>query len=143
MREDRSRQLLQVQDLQTEVAKYKECTVKYTADLESVNTKKVELEVCFSIVCFLLKAYNVVFNGFIIYYFFQSTCLSQSEQIRRLQEQLASAEKKLQVVDLALSFMIYTNTLQEHSYFIFFFPHFSFPIYQPWKQDLNLRRTRH
>lgn len=38
-------------------------------------------------------------------FFCQSTCLAQSEQIRRLQEQLAFAEKKLQVVDLALRFL--------------------------------------
>lgn len=34
-------------------------------------------------------------------YLFQSRCSDQSEQIRQLQEELASAQKKLQVVDLA------------------------------------------
>lgn len=56
VREDRDRQLSQVQGLQAEVSKYKECTGKYTADLETLSSKTVELEVCFSIVCFLVKA---------------------------------------------------------------------------------------
>lgn len=56
VREDRDRQLLQVQDLQAEVAKYKEFTGKYSADMETLNTKTVELEVCFPIECFLVKA---------------------------------------------------------------------------------------
>ncbi|XP_047951925.1 kinesin-like protein KIN-14N isoform X1 [Salvia hispanica] len=74
MREDRDRQLAQVEGLQSEVSKYKEFTGKYTADLETLNTKTVKLE---------------------------STCSDQSEQIRRLHEQLASAQQKLQLSDLS------------------------------------------
>ncbi|XP_047967701.1 kinesin-like protein KIN-14N [Salvia hispanica] len=74
VREDRDRHLSQVQGLQSEVSNFKECAEKYTADLETLSTKKVELE---------------------------STCLVQSEQIRRLHEQLASAQQKLQLSDLS------------------------------------------
>ncbi|KAH6775566.1 kinesin 3 [Perilla frutescens var. hirtella] len=74
VREDRDRQLSQVQDLEAEVAKYKECTGKFSANLESLNTKAVELE---------------------------STCSSQSEQIRKLREQLAFAENKLQLSNMS------------------------------------------
>ena len=56
MREDRDRQLAQVEGLQSEVSKYKEFTGKYTADLETLNTKTVKLEVCFSIDVSQLKA---------------------------------------------------------------------------------------
>ena len=49
VREDRDRHLSQVQGLQSEVSNFKECAEKYTADLETLSTKKVELEVCFSI----------------------------------------------------------------------------------------------
>ncbi|CAA0808658.1 Kinesin-5 [Striga hermonthica] len=74
VRDDRDRQLLQVQALSAEVVKYKECTGKSIAELDSLSTKTTELE---------------------------STCLSQSEQIRRLQEQLAFAEKRLKLSDIS------------------------------------------
>ncbi|KAL0353585.1 UNVERIFIED_CONTAM: Kinesin-like protein KIN-14C [Sesamum angustifolium] len=74
VRDDRDRQLLQVQALSAEVVKYKECTGKSIAQLDSLTTKTNELE---------------------------STCLSQSEQIRRLHEQLAFAEKKLKLSDIS------------------------------------------
>ncbi|KAL0306427.1 UNVERIFIED_CONTAM: Kinesin-like protein KIN-14C [Sesamum radiatum] len=74
VRDDRDRQLLQVQALSAEVVKYKECTGKSIAELDSLTTKTNELE---------------------------STCLSQSEQIRRLHEQLAFAEKKLKLSDIS------------------------------------------
>ncbi|CAA3010936.1 kinesin KIN-14N [Olea europaea subsp. europaea] len=70
VRDDRDRQLLQVQALSAEVEQYKECTGKTVAELDGLTLKTNELE---------------------------STCLSQSEQIRRLKEQLAFAEKKLQM----------------------------------------------
>ncbi|KAG8365029.1 hypothetical protein BUALT_Bualt18G0060500 [Buddleja alternifolia] len=72
VRDDRDRQLFQVQALSAELENYKECTGKSIAELDSLTTKTNELE---------------------------STCLSQSEQIRRLQEQLSFAEKKLQLSD--------------------------------------------
>lgn len=53
VREDRSRQSSLVQDLQAEVAKYNECTLKYTSALETLNTRTVELEVCYSVICSL------------------------------------------------------------------------------------------
>ncbi|GFP86382.1 kinesin-3 [Phtheirospermum japonicum] len=74
VRDDRDRQLLQVQALSSEVVKYKECTGKSIAELDNLTSKTNELE---------------------------STCLSQSEQIRRLQEQLAFAEKKLKLSDMS------------------------------------------
>ncbi|KAL0362272.1 UNVERIFIED_CONTAM: Kinesin-like protein KIN-14C [Sesamum calycinum] len=74
VREDRDCQLLQVQALSAELVKYKECTGKSIAELDSLTTKTNELE---------------------------STCLSQSEQIRRLQEQLAFAEKRLQLSNMS------------------------------------------
>ncbi|KAL6543204.1 Kinesin-like protein KIN-14C [Orobanche hederae] len=74
VRDDRDRQLQQVQALSAEVVKYKECTGKSSAELDSMAAKQIALE---------------------------STCLSQSEQIRRLQEQLAFAERKLQLSDMS------------------------------------------
>ncbi|XP_022847618.1 kinesin-like protein KIN-14N [Olea europaea var. sylvestris] len=73
-RDDRDCQLLRVQTLSAEVERYKECTGKSFAELDNLTVKSNELE---------------------------STCLSQSEQIRRLQEQLAFAEKKLQLSDVS------------------------------------------
>ncbi|KAL2523662.1 Kinesin-3 [Abeliophyllum distichum] len=70
VRDDRDRQLLQVRTLSAEVEQYKECTGKFVAELDCLTVKTNELE---------------------------STCLSQSEQIRRLKEQLAFADKKLQM----------------------------------------------
>ncbi|CAA3008959.1 kinesin KIN-14N [Olea europaea subsp. europaea] len=63
-----------LQTLSAEVERYKECTGKSFAELDKLTVKSNELE---------------------------STCLSQSEQIRRLQEQLAFAEKKLQLSDVS------------------------------------------
>ncbi|PIN02357.1 Kinesin (KAR3 subfamily) [Handroanthus impetiginosus] len=74
VRDDRDRQLLQVEALSAELVKYKECAGKSVAELDSLTTKTNELE---------------------------SICLSQSEQIRRLQEQLAFAEKKLKLSDMS------------------------------------------
>lgn len=76
MREDRDRQLLQVQELQAEVAKYKEFTGKYSADMETLNTKAVELEVCFPIECFLVEAWSFLFSGFFFLFFFADKMLS-------------------------------------------------------------------
>ncbi|KAL8046444.1 hypothetical protein ABFS82_08G179000 [Erythranthe guttata] len=75
VRDDRDRRLLQVQALSDEVEKYKECTGKSIAELESLTSKTNNLE---------------------------STCSSQSEQIRRLQEQLAFAEQKLQKSNISI-----------------------------------------
>ncbi|XP_057766506.1 kinesin-like protein KIN-14N [Salvia miltiorrhiza] len=74
IRDDRDRQLFQVQALSTEVMKYKECAGKSIAELDSFTSKMNELE---------------------------STCLCQTEQIRRLQEQLAFSEKKLKLSDMS------------------------------------------
>ncbi|KAL0406888.1 UNVERIFIED_CONTAM: Kinesin-like protein KIN-14N [Sesamum latifolium] len=74
VREDRDCQLSQVQALSAEIVKYKECTGKSIAELDTLTTKTNELE---------------------------STCLSQSEQIRRLQEQLAFADKRLQLSNMS------------------------------------------
>ncbi|CAI9784171.1 unnamed protein product [Fraxinus pennsylvanica] len=74
VRDDRDCQLLRIQTLSAEVERYKECTGKSFVELDNLTLKSNELE---------------------------STCLSQSEQIRRLQEQLAFAEKKLQLSDVS------------------------------------------
>lgn len=47
VRDDRDRQLLQVQSLSAGVVKYKECTEKSNAQLDSLTNKMNELEVCF------------------------------------------------------------------------------------------------
>ncbi|KVI10352.1 Kinesin, motor domain-containing protein, partial [Cynara cardunculus var. scolymus] len=74
VREDRDRQLLLVQDLTAEVLQYKECTGKSAAELGDLTSKSIQLE---------------------------ATCTLQSDTIRRLQEQLAIAEKKLEISDLS------------------------------------------
>ncbi|KAF5942733.1 hypothetical protein HYC85_020375 [Camellia sinensis] len=74
VREDRDRQLLQVQALTDEVVKYKERSGKSFAELDSLTLKSNELE---------------------------ERCLSQSEQIRTLQDQLLAADNKLQMSDLS------------------------------------------
>ncbi|KAK2984782.1 hypothetical protein RJ640_004607 [Escallonia rubra] len=74
VREDRDRQLLQVQVLTSEVEKNKEFTGKSCAQLDSLTTKSIELE---------------------------ARCSSQSDQIRRLQEHLTIANEKLQMSDLS------------------------------------------
>lgn len=48
IRDDRDRQLFQVQALSSEVVKYKECAGKSIAELDSFTTKMNDLEVCFS-----------------------------------------------------------------------------------------------
>ncbi|KAL6313978.1 hypothetical protein AAG906_011709 [Vitis piasezkii] len=73
-RDDRDRYLSQVEVLTTEVVKYKECTGKSFAELENLSLKSNELE---------------------------ARCLSQSDQIKALQDKLGAAEKKLQVSDLS------------------------------------------
>ncbi|CAL5341807.1 hypothetical protein CsSME_00026283 [Camellia sinensis var. sinensis] len=74
VREDRDHQLLQVQALTAEVVKYKECTGKSYAELDSLTHKSNELE---------------------------ARCSSQSEQIKTMQHQLLVAENKLQMSDLS------------------------------------------
>ncbi|CAL5335784.1 unnamed protein product [Camellia sinensis] len=74
VREDRDRQLLQVQALTDEIVKYKERSGKSFAELDSLTLKSNELE---------------------------ERCLSQSEQIRTLQDQLLAADNKLQMSDLS------------------------------------------
>ncbi|XP_071696962.1 kinesin-like protein KIN-14N [Rutidosis leptorrhynchoides] len=74
VREDRDRQLLIVQDLTAEVLQYKECTGKSAAELSTLTSRSIELE---------------------------ATCALQTDTIKRLQEQLAEAEKKLEISDLS------------------------------------------
>ncbi|KAI7731760.1 hypothetical protein M8C21_025843 [Ambrosia artemisiifolia] len=74
VRDDRDRALTQVQDLSAEVLKYKEWTRKSAAELGNLTTKSNELE---------------------------ATCSSQSNQIKKLQEKLVAAEKKLEMSDLS------------------------------------------
>ncbi|XP_042482259.1 kinesin-like protein KIN-14C isoform X2 [Macadamia integrifolia] len=74
VRDDRDRQLLQVQTLSAEVVKYQEITGKSTAELDNMTIKSSALE---------------------------DTCSSQREQILILQLQLAAANEKLQRADLS------------------------------------------
>ncbi|KAF5773858.1 putative minus-end-directed kinesin ATPase [Helianthus annuus] len=74
VRDDRDRVSTQVQDLSTEVSKYKEWTGKSTAELGNLTTKSNELE---------------------------ATCSSQSNLIKKLLEKLAAAENKLEMSDLS------------------------------------------
>lgn len=46
MRDDRDQQSLQVQVLTAEVIKYKECTGRSVAELENMEIKTNQLEVC-------------------------------------------------------------------------------------------------
>ncbi|KAI3810005.1 hypothetical protein L1987_19610 [Smallanthus sonchifolius] len=74
VREDRDRQLLLVQELTSEVVQYKECTGKSALELGNLTTRSTELE---------------------------ATCALQTDTIKRLQEQLATAQKKLEISDLS------------------------------------------
>lgn len=62
VRDDRDRQLALVQDLTAEVLQYKECTGKSAAELGTLTSRSVELEViryllCFSFISFI--SYNL------------------------------------------------------------------------------------
>ncbi|XP_071725836.1 kinesin-like protein KIN-14N [Rutidosis leptorrhynchoides] len=72
--EDRDRQLLLVQDLTSEVLQYEECTGKSAAQLGNLTSRSIELE---------------------------ATCALQTDTIKRLQEQLATTEKNLEISDLS------------------------------------------
>lgn len=74
VRDDRDRLQLQAQTLTTDVVKYKESAERSCAELDTLTIKSNELE---------------------------STCLSQSTQLRTLQNKLASAEDKLQMYDFS------------------------------------------
>lgn len=74
VRDDRDRHQLQVQTLTAEYTKYKESTEKSCFDLDNLTSKKDELE---------------------------ERCLSQSNEIRTLKDQLLTAERKLQMSDLS------------------------------------------
>ncbi|KAJ0733791.1 putative minus-end-directed kinesin ATPase [Helianthus annuus] len=74
VREDRDRQLSLVQDLTAEVVQYKECTGKSAVQLGTLTSRSQELE---------------------------AKCASQIDTIKRLQERLATAQKKLELSDLS------------------------------------------
>ncbi|EPS63940.1 hypothetical protein M569_10842, partial [Genlisea aurea] len=74
VRDDRDRQLQQAQLLSSDVIKYRECAEKSIASLELLTKESYDLE---------------------------SRCASQSETIKTLSEQLACAEKKLQLSDMS------------------------------------------
>ncbi|KAL8237803.1 hypothetical protein R6Q59_018884 [Mikania micrantha] len=73
VREDRDQQLSLVQDLTIEVEQYKECTGKSATQLGTLTSRALELE---------------------------ATCALQTDTIKRLQEQIAFAQKKLEISDL-------------------------------------------
>ncbi|KAL4291797.1 hypothetical protein GQ457_14G010650 [Hibiscus cannabinus] len=76
VRDDRERQLSQMQALSAEIAKFKESSGKSLAELDSLAMKSESLE---------------------------DTCSSQREQIRILELQLAAANEKLKMTDLSAS----------------------------------------
>ncbi|XP_059437281.1 kinesin-like protein KIN-14C [Corylus avellana] len=76
VRDDRDRQVTQVQTLTAELVKYEECTGKTCAELDNLTIKLNALE---------------------------ETCSSQREQICILQHQLAAANEKLKIADLSSS----------------------------------------
>ncbi|XVF27786.1 hypothetical protein REPUB_Repub14bG0138900 [Reevesia pubescens] len=76
VRDDRDRQVSQVQALSTEIVKFKERTGKSFAELDNLTMKSKSLE---------------------------ETCSSQREQIRILELQLAAANEKLKMTDLSAS----------------------------------------
>lgn len=76
VRDDRDRQVTQVQALTAEVLKFKEFTGKSCAELDNLTIKLNALE---------------------------ETCSSQREQIRTLQHQLTAANEKLKMADLSAS----------------------------------------
>ncbi|PKI72967.1 hypothetical protein CRG98_006667, partial [Punica granatum] len=75
VREDRDRQVTQVQGLTTDILRYKEATGKSIIELDNLAAKSQAL---------------------------QETCSSQAEQIRVLQLQLAAANEKLKMADLSV-----------------------------------------
>nr|XP_023876567.1 kinesin-like protein KIN-14C isoform X2 [Quercus suber]POF23374.1 kinesin-like protein kin-14c [Quercus suber] len=76
VRDDRDRQVTQMQALTAEIVKYKEFTGKSCAELDNLTIKSNALE---------------------------ETCSSQREHIRTLQHQLTAANEKLQMADLSAS----------------------------------------
>ncbi|KAJ0017089.1 hypothetical protein Pint_10847 [Pistacia integerrima] len=76
VREDRDRQVLQVQALTAEIVKYQESTGKSLTELDCLTTKSKSLE---------------------------ETCSSQREQIRILELQLSAANEKLKRADMSAS----------------------------------------
>ncbi|KAE8673478.1 Kinesin-1 [Hibiscus syriacus] len=76
VRDDRDRQMSQVQVLSTEIEKHKESTGSSLAELDNMTMKWKS---------------------------FEDTCSSQREQIRILELQLASANEKLKMTDLSAS----------------------------------------
>lgn len=93
VREDRDRQIAQVQALAAEVEKYKEYTGKSCAELDTLTIKSNALEVC----CLSFQMLTVSYLQASCIMFLQETCSSQRERIHMLQHQLAAANEKLKV----------------------------------------------
>ncbi|KAK6283651.1 hypothetical protein POUND7_002603 [Theobroma cacao] len=91
VRDDRDRQVSQVQALSAEIVKFKESTGKSFAELDNLTMKSKSLE---------------------------ETCSSQREQMRILELQLAAANEKLKMADLSASetrmeYLEQKSTMQE------------------------------
>ncbi|KAL4563116.1 hypothetical protein LXL04_027149 [Taraxacum kok-saghyz] len=76
IRDDRARQVAQLQELTGEFTRYKESTEHTAAELSNMSKTSIELE---------------------------ETCCAQREQLSLLQRQLATANEKLKVADLSTS----------------------------------------
>lgn len=97
VRDDRDRQVTQVQILTAELVKYEECTGKTSVELDNLTIKLNALEVCF--VTNLYTIYVCQPSTIVRFWtLFQETCSSQREQIRILQHQLVAANEKLKVM---------------------------------------------
>ena len=99
VREDRDRQVTQVQALTSDVVKYKESTGESCAKLEYLMEKTKSLEVCS-----YWPSYSAFYSLFSKYskikVLLQETCSSQREQICLLEHQLTAANEKLKVMEV-------------------------------------------
>lgn len=98
MRDDRDRQISQVQTLSTEIVKFKDSSEKSGSELNNLTMKTKELEVGFFVgfrfgnILFLLRRHERGYDFPV-----QTKCTFQDNHIMELQEKLTFAENKLEV----------------------------------------------
>lgn len=109
VREDRDLQVAQVQSLKAEIARFNDCAGKTTAELEKLTTQTNLLEVCtryFSPFCVCVCVFSLLGTLCTLSWSLQETCSSQKKEIRKLEQQMAAANEKLQVSLLFISLEI-------------------------------------
>lgn len=94
LRDERDRQVAQVQILTADIMKYQESTGKSFAELDNLMKKTKSLEACF---LFLSLQFIHSWVSSEIGCLLQEICSSQTEQICLLEHQLTSANEKLKV----------------------------------------------